>query len=247
MDSFDRFGDDTEEWHRESRVSRAAGPGCRRLAIVDPSRLRRDCLRLALELPPRRWRVSDVAAAGDLARLVGDGDRFAVILLGATTCSKLSLTELDLLSAVAPATPILVAADCDDRDRALAILRCGARGFLPTNLGLRVLLAALERLRCGGSYVPLSLTEPTAVGAQDGRGTPWCELTRRQGEVLALITAGLSNKRIAAALTTSESTVKAHVKQIIRRLDVANRTQAALLAAQAGVAPAALSRAIVTA
>jgi hypothetical protein len=41
------------------------------LAIVDPSRLRRDCLKLAFELSPRRWRVTDVAAASDLARLVG--------------------------------------------------------------------------------------------------------------------------------------------------------------------------------
>ncbi len=55
-------------------------------------------------------------------------------------------------------------------------------------------------------------------------------LTRRQRDVLALISVGKSNKLIADALNMSESTVKAHVKQIIRRLKVANRTQAALLA-----------------
>ncbi len=56
------------------------------------------------------------------------------------------------------------------------------------------------------------------------------ELTRRQRDVLGLISQGKSNKLIADALTMSESTVKAHVKQIIKRLRVANRTQAALLA-----------------
>jgi DNA-binding NarL/FixJ family response regulator len=62
-------------------------------------------------------------------------------------------------------------------------------------------------------------------------------LTRRQRDVLALISEGQSNKLIADALGMSESTVKAHVKQIIRRLHVVNRTQAALLATR-GTAPA---------
>ena len=69
-------------------------------------------------------------------------------------------------------------------------------------------------------------------------------LSENEREVLALISQGLSNKLIAAALTTTESTVKAHVKSIIRRLNVANRTQAALLAAHAGTASAGLPRAL---
>ena len=61
------------------------------------------------------------------------------------------------------------------------------------------------------------------------RSRPGRLLTRRQRDVLALISEGKSNKLIAQALAMSESTVKAHVKQIIKRLHVANRTQAALL------------------
>ncbi|HZU89092.1 MAG TPA: helix-turn-helix transcriptional regulator, partial [Stellaceae bacterium] len=53
-------------------------------------------------------------------------------------------------------------------------------------------------------------------------------------EVLALISQGKSNRLIASALSLSEETIKAHVKQIIRRLGVANRTQAALVAAGTG-------------
>jgi len=62
------------------------------------------------------------------------------------------------------------------------------------------------------------------------QSSPWRELTRRQRDVLTLIAEGKSNKLIADALKMSESTVKAHVKQIIKRLNVVNRTQAALLA-----------------
>jgi DNA-binding NarL/FixJ family response regulator len=203
----------------------------RHLAMVDQSRLRCDCLKLALAQQPRRWRVTDMATAGNLARLIRDGETFDVILLGGSTCAHIDLFDIALLAAAAPQTPILVAAECDDRERAHAILRAGARGFLPTSHSLKVLVGALERLRTGGSYVPLALTEATRpASAARTAGDPWCELTRRQRDVLELIAEGKSNKSIGDALNMSESTVKAHVKQIIRRLNVANRTQAALLA-----------------
>jgi DNA-binding NarL/FixJ family response regulator len=98
-------------------------------------------------------------------------------------------------------------------------------------LGLKVLMGALERICAGGTYVPLALSEPRVSGAVErARPTPWPELTRRQRDVLALVSEGKSNKLIGDALNMTESTVKAHVKQIIKRLHVANRTQAALMA-----------------
>jgi len=202
------------------------GPIRRHLAIVDQSRLRSDCLKLALGMQPRRWRVADVATVSELMHRVGQGEEFDVILLGGSTCSQIDLVDLSSLAAAVPHTPILVAADCDDPERAYRILRAGARGFLPASHSLKILIGALERVRTGGTYVPLTLTEavPTAECA------PWRALTRRQCDVLALIAEGKANKLIADALNMSESTVKAHVKQIIRRLNVANRTQAALLA-----------------
>src|SRR4029077_4041147 len=91
-----------------------------------------------------------------------------------------------------------------------------------------------------GVYVPSSLIEPTQgraapEGAARTISEPWSELTRRQRDVLGLISQGKSNKLIADALVMSESTVKAHVKQIIKRLRVASRTQAALVATGAGL------------
>jgi DNA-binding NarL/FixJ family response regulator len=220
----------------EAGFPHSVAAGCfgavrRHLAIVDQSRLRCDCLKLALGHQPRRWRVTDLATPSELARLVQDGEEFDVILLGGSTCSHIDLADISLLAAAAPQTPILVAADCDDPERALAILRAGARGFLPTSHSLKVLMGALERVRTGGTYVPLVLTEAASGEIPDrAQCAPWRELTRRQRDVLALISEGKSNKLIADGLNMSESTVKAHVKQIIRRLNVANRTQAALLA-----------------
>ena len=231
---------------REAEASFSSGatgrfidPVRRHLAIVDQSPLRRECLKLALAQQPRRWHVDDFSDAAELARLVRGGAGFEVILLGASTSAHIDLADIALLTAAAPETPILVAAECDDAEGARAILRSGARGFLPTSLGLKVLMGALERMRTGGTYVPLALSERMLSGAVERkRHSPWPELTRRQRDVLALISEGKSNKLIGDALNMTESTVKAHVKQIIKRLQVANRTQAALMATRANWAAA---------
>jgi DNA-binding NarL/FixJ family response regulator len=207
----------------------------RHLAIIDRSELRRDCLKLALSQQARRWRVTDVETTSDLMSLLRHGTRFSVILLGAATSWQVDLVDLAMLAAAAGETPILVIAECDDAERARMILRGGAKGFVPMSHGLKVLVAALERLRTGGTFVPLVLSEAEQGRDGDDREhSPRRVLTRRQRDVLALISEGRSNKLIADALGMSESTVKAHVKQIIRRLNVVNRTQAALIATRAG-------------
>lgn len=205
------------------------------IAIIDASRLRRECLRLAVEQHSPRWRVSEIAAIDDLVRMADHGDPFDVILIGAATSEHVNLGAVEELHAVLPDTPIVVVAESDNPHRARQILNAGARGFLPASLSLKVLMGALDLVLAGGVYVPSSLidaapAQPDPASDTGPDGEPWTELTRRQRDVLGLISQGKSNKLIADALTMSESTVKAHVKQIIKRLHVANRTQAALVA-----------------
>ena len=205
------------------------------IALVDQSRLRRECLKLALAQHDARWRVIDLGNAADALRLAAGGQRFDLVLIGAATSELIDLDDIEALRQAMPDTPLVVAAENDNPQRARLILSAGTRGFLPTSLSLKVLMGALDLVLAGGIYVPSALIEPTpgrstAAPARPA-GEPWSELTRRQRDVLALISQGKSNKLIADALVMSESTVKAHVKQIIKRLHVANRTQAALLAA----------------
>ena len=114
----------------------AGFPGAvrRHLAVVDQCRLRCDCLKLALSMQPRRWRVADVATVSELIKRVLHGEEFDVILLGVSTCSQIDLGDISSLAAAIPQTPILVAADCDHPERAHLILRAGARGFLPASI-----------------------------------------------------------------------------------------------------------------
>lgn len=205
------------------------------LALIDSSRLRRECLKLALGQHNAQWRILDMATAQEAARLAEAGQNFDLLLIGAATSEHVDLDEIETLRNALPDTPIVVAAESDNPHRARLILKAGTRGFLPTSLSLKVLMGALDLVMAGGVYVPSSLIEPsqarTAVEPiSRALREPWSELTRRQRDVLTLISQGKSNKLIADALSMSESTVKAHVKQIIKRLHVANRTQAALLA-----------------
>ena len=205
------------------------------LALIDQSQLRRECLTLAMAQHDPRWRVIDVASAADLLRTIEGGQGVDLVLLAAATSEHVDLAEIETLRSALPGTPVVVTAESDNPQRARAILGCGTRGFLPASLSLKVMMGALDLVLAGGIYVPSSLIEaapprPAPATGPSSLADASNELTRRQRDVLGLISQGKSNKLIADALTMSESTVKAHVKQIIKRLRVANRTQAALLA-----------------
>ena len=212
------------------------------VAVLDASRLRRECLRLALVQHSPQWEVTESASAEELLQVVENGGHFDLVLMGAATSEHIDLRQIDELRRALPDTPLVVVAESDNPQRARQILGTGARGFLPASLSLKVLMGALDLVLAGGVYVPSSLIDaaPARAGGwhSAGSGEPWSELTRRQRDVLALISQGKSNKLIADALAMSESTVKAHVKQIIKRLHVANRTQAALVATGRSVLPA---------
>ena len=211
-----------------------------KLAIVDHGRLRRECLRQALNQHNPHWRIVDYAGAEELLR---GADGVDLVVIGAATAEHVDLARLDAIRTALPTAPVVVVAEIGNPHRARQILDAGARGFLPTSLSLKVLMGALDLVLAGGVYIPSSLLQSAPAG-QNGwdseersSGEPWAELTRRQRDVLALIAQGKSNKLIADALSMSESTVKAHVKQIIKRLHVSNRTQAALLATGHGPFP----------
>ncbi len=139
------------------------------------------------------------------------------------------------------ATPLVVLSDLDARDEAQLALAAGAHGFVPTLLEPTLMCAALLLIQTGGKFAPPALFEewvqathpgrPESTGEQAVDLVPqYEELTPRQTHVLHLLQEGFANKVIAAKLGMTESTVKVHVRQIMRRLGANNRTEAALLA-----------------
>ncbi len=128
--------------------------------------------------------------------------------------------------------PVVVVSGLSDRQTVLAALECGAMGFIPKSASSRALHAALETVLRGAICLP-----PTVLDAIDVPATPshvvkqrLCELalTSRQRQVFKLIIQGRPNKLIARDLGVTESTVKAHVKPILKALNVTSRVGAIL-------------------
>lgn len=114
----------------------------------------------------------------------------------------------------------------------------GAAGFLSKSATRQELIDAIKTVADGGSYWPGRLLRRLtgAVNLPAGEAGPATPLTSREGEVLKQLAFGLSNKEIAAALGISYETVKEHVQHILRKLNVADRTQAAVWAVRQGLA-----------
>ena len=135
--------------------------------------------------------------------------------------------------------PIVVLSDRNEREEVRLALGAGARGFVSTLLDPQLLCAALSLVRVGGRFAPPELFDEWMIaggdaGDDEAAGEPmlpqYNELTPRQTHVLQLLQEGFPNKVIATKLGMTESTVKVHVRQIMRRLGAKNRTEAALLA-----------------
>ena len=128
------------------------------------------------------------------------------------------------------------------REEVRAAMDRGARGYIPKAAGINVVRHALELVMAGEMFVPASAFRGPANPVQvEEADNPVENLTPRQKETLALVMQGRSNKEIARALGVIESTVKTHLKVIMRKLGARNRTDAARIATQFGMTAALLS------
>ncbi|PPB80702.1 LuxR family two component transcriptional regulator [Albidovulum inexpectatum] len=118
------------------------------------------------------------------------------------------------------------------REFAERVLEAGAAGFVPKTLPAKSLVNAIKFMAMGEQYAPISFM----TAQEDAATNPLAErLTRRELQVLKGLTEGKSNKEIARDLDLTEPTVKLHMKTLYRKLDVSNRTQAAIVARDAGL------------
>ncbi|KUF12600.1 response regulator transcription factor [Pseudoponticoccus marisrubri] len=118
------------------------------------------------------------------------------------------------------------------REIAEKALEMGAAGFVPKTLPAKSLVNAVRFMAMGEKYAPIDfMTAPDPEEAHPLAKT----LTRRELEVLEGLSAGKSNKEIARDLDLTEPTIKLHMKTLYRKLKVNNRTQAAIVAHDAGL------------
>jgi DNA-binding NarL/FixJ family response regulator len=144
------------------------------------------------------------------------------------------LNGVEVLSALARESalpPTLLLTTFEDDAALIGGIRAGARGFLLKGTTPDTLVEAIRTVAAGGTFLHAALTPSTDVA--DMRVPPLSAadpLTAREREVLSLMTNGLANTQIAAALKLGEGTVRNHVSSILAKLGVSDRTKAVLVA-----------------
>jgi DNA-binding NarL/FixJ family response regulator len=144
------------------------------------------------------------------------------------------------IAAEFPVIRIVILTASEHDDHLIAALKTGARAYILKGVAARELLRILRAVAAGESYVPPDLAaslllEMKAPGAQAHKpADPLSVLTERERDILEGLAAGLSNKEIGQKLFLSEKTVKHYMTNILQKLQVRNRVEAALLAQKSG-------------
>ena len=136
-----------------------------------------------------------------------------------------------------PEVKILILTSMLDQDHAIPALEAGASGYLLKESDPDELLLAIKKVINGETYIHSKITTGLMTALHSKRNpehTPLETLTQREKEVLKEITKGKSNKEIASSLYITEKTVKTHVSNILSKLNLQDRTQAALYAIRNG-------------
>lgn len=208
------------------------------IIIADDHPLYREALGLRVA---RIFPEADIRECGKLSdvRQLADGfsDPEKLFLLD-FDMPGMSLTALKSIVDMYPGTVVAVISGAASNTDVRAIISSGARGFIPKTATGTYLSHALQLLLSGGSSVPAEIVinpcEPPPGRSARFPAAPWISaLTKRETEVLRLLTRGLSNKQIGQELELAEVTIKLHLRNIFRKIGAATRSEAAVLATKA--------------
>jgi len=208
------------------------------IVVIERNSFFRDCLVCSIG---RMCPSSSVLACASLSEMQGLGcdPSSTVVLLSIMSLTQREIeAEFDVMTGCDRRQRTMVLAETDNLDEALSALRRGANGYISTSAGLEVFIHALHFVAVGGTYVPAqcvllarSAEAPVATLASPG------SLTGRECAVIQAIRQGKPNKVIAYELNMCESTVKVHVRHIMKKLRAKNRTDVAIKAADLAPTP----------
>lgn len=203
------------------------------LVVIDKRELRRECLaqNIAANKPHRH--VLTYGSTGEWERYRKDHPPPCAVLLNVaeTKIDDPAVEEeiRNLVSELAP-VPVILLADTDDLTQILKALEYGAKGYIPSSVSIDVCLEAILLSVAGGIFVPASsiFAMRHIFETNDAATRPFAGvLTDRQVEVAEALRRGKANKIIAHELNLRESTVKVHVRNIMKKINATNRTEVA--------------------
>lgn len=213
-----------------------------KILIVDDHPLVREGVRHTLASLQRDVAVLEASHANEAFDLAAQHPDLDLIMLDLGLPGLPGLAALEELRQRGCTAPVVILSGSCERADVIAALNTGAMGFIPKLSSSDLLVQALRLVLAGGIYIP-----PQALGMLDGPGVAGAPgaagpkslqqlgLSERQLQVLSLIAQGKPNKVIAGDLAIAEPTVKAHITEILRALQVTNRSQAMIVARRFGV------------
>jgi DNA-binding NarL/FixJ family response regulator len=195
--------------------------------------------------------------AGVVASLTATGD-LEVVAQGGTAAEALALARehlpdvvlLDIampggghmaardITIACPSTRVVMLTVSEDEDDILAAMKAGASGYVLKGSSATELAAIIRSVHAGQVYVAPALAWGLLREMSKPRTSPLDELTVREREVLELVASGLGNQEIGDRLGLAEKTIKHHMTNILGKLQVRSRVEAALLAAREGMGTA---------
>ena len=209
-----------------------------RVLLVDDHDLFRTGLRNLLE--ERGVHVAGEAAAGaEAVRLVRELAP-DVVIMDLNMPGMSGIEAIRQIAAIAPLTRVLVLTISDHEEDVLHAILAGACGYLVKDSSIQELIRGIKAASIGESLIspPIAskvLQRMRAVTLDQGAETIRAELSERELEVLRLIANGKDNSQIAEALHISPKTVKNHISNILMKLQIQNRIQAAVYAVRSGI------------
>jgi DNA-binding NarL/FixJ family response regulator len=225
----------SEELTGTNRDHRRVVGAMTKVLIVDDHPMFREALRSATQ---RALNEAQIWEAGSIdgAFEILSKEKIEIILLDLSLPGTSDFSGLILLRTRLPQTPIIIVSGLEDPKIVHEAIRLGAAGYVPKSVNKTVLAEALSEVLSGSVYIPLGVAQslPGLQAKAEARdvASRIAELTPTQIRVLQLIRRGHLNKQIAHELRVSETTVKAHVSEILHKLKVVSRTQAVIETSQ---------------
>jgi two-component system, NarL family, response regulator LiaR len=206
--------------------------------IVDDHQVVRQGLRFLLEQEDGIQVVGEAADAPGAIQAVRTLEP-AVVLLDLFLPGQDGISVLTQIKQDRPATEVLMLTSSHDDEHLLAAIRAGALAYLPKTAGVDQVVTAVRAAARGDSVLEPRIAARLVreVRQATARRRPLDQLSPRELEVLAALARGRTNRQIAKALQIGEETVKAHVSSILAKLQLADRTQAAIFGLQQRLVP----------
>jgi DNA-binding NarL/FixJ family response regulator len=200
---------------------------------LDPKAFTRDCVSRCLQAALSEYHVFPLADPERIDGVILAGSQVRMVLINTGAERVSSVATASLVSRVRealPGVPVAILSDHEDRDSVREAFNLGVRGYIPTSLASLVAVGAVSLICVGGTFAPASvLLSDDDAPRNEEHYLQIKGFTPRQTQILDCLRRGMANKLIAYELDMCQSTVKVHIRNIMKKLNATNRTQVVYL------------------